>query len=117
MEQIAPYRITGPVVYDAEKVSDSRTSSLSSTERTDMAITFCETVKEAGYRPMVYLNLDTAFSMLERERLEEYDKWLAHYDSVMYYPYDYKIWQYSESGTVDGINGEVDLNISFEEWE
>lgn len=117
LEQIAPYRITGPVVYDAEKVSDSRTSSLSSTERTDMAITFCETVKEAGYRPMVYLNLDTAFSMLELERLEEYDKWLAHYDSVMYYPYDYKIWQYSESGTVDGINGEVDLNISFEEWE
>lgn len=117
LEQIAPYRITGPVVYDAEKVDDSRTSKLSSTERTDMAVTFCETVKEAGYRPMIYLNLDTAFSMLELERLEEYDKWLAHYGSEMYYPYDYKIWQYSESAIVDGINGEVDLNISFEEWE
>lgn len=117
LEQIAPYRITGPVVYDAEKVDDSRTSHLSSAERTDMAVTFCETVKEAGYRPMIYLNLDTAFSMLELERLEEYDKWLAHYGSEMYYPYDYKIWQYSESAIVDGINGEVDLNISFEEWE
>lgn len=117
LEQIAPYRITGPVVYDAEKVNDSRTSSLSAAERTDMAIAFCEAVKEAGYRPMVYLNLDTAFSMLELERLEEYDKWLAHYGSEMYYPYDYKIWQYSEKGIVDGINAEVDLNISFEEWE
>lgn len=117
LEQIAPYKVTGPVVYDAEKVDDSRTSSLSAKERTDMAITFCEKVKEAGYRPMIYLNLDTAFSMVELERLEEYDKWFAHYGSDMYYPYDYKIWQYSERGTVAGINSEVDMNISFEEWE
>ncbi len=117
LEQIAPYRVTGPVVYDAEKVDNSRTSSLSAAERTDMAITFCEAVKEAGYRPMVYLNLDTAFTMVELERLEAYDKWFAHYGTDMYYPYDYKIWQYSESGTVAGINGDVDLNISFEAWE
>ncbi len=117
LEQIAPYRVTGPVVYDAEKVDNSRTSSLSPKERTDMAITFCETVKEAGYRPMVYLNLDAAFTMVELERLEAYDKWFAHYGTDMYYPYDYKIWQYSESGTVAGINGNVDLNISFEAWE
>lgn len=117
LEQIAPYRVTGPVVYDAEKVDNSRTSHLSAKERTDMAVTFCETVKEAGYRPMMYLNLDTAFSMVELERLEDYDKWFAHYGSDMYYPYDYKIWQYSEKGTVAGINSEVDLNISFEEWE
>ena len=117
LEQIAPYRVTGPVVYDAEKVDNSRTSNLSAAERTDMAITFCETVKEAGYRPMVYLNLDTAFTMVELERLEAYDKWFAHYGTDMYYPYDYKIWQYSESGRVAGINGDVDLNISFEMWE
>ena len=117
LEQIAPYRVTGPVVYDAEKVDNSRTSNLSAEERTDMAITFCETVKEAGYQPMVYLNLDTAFTMVELERLEAYDKWFAHYGTDMYYPYDYKIWQYSESGRVAGINGDVDLNISFEMWE
>ena len=117
LEQIAPYKVTGPVVYDAEKVDDSRTSGLSAAERTDMAVTFCEKIAEAGYRPMIYLNLDTAFSMLELDRLEEYDKWLAHYGSDMYYPYDYKIWQYSEKGTVAGISSEVDMNISFEEWE
>lgn len=117
LEQIAPYRVTGPVVYDAEKVENSRTSNLTAEERTDMAVAFCEAVEEAGYRPMIYLNLDTAYSVFELERLEEYDKWFAHYGTDMYYPYEYKIWQYSQSGTVAGIDGKVDLNISFEEWE
>ena len=117
LEQIAPYKVTGPVVYDAEKVEDSRTSSLSMEERTAMAVTFCEKVKEAGYRPMVYLNLDTAFSMLDLTKLEDYDKWLAHYGTDMYYPYAYNIWQYTEKGTVNGISTAVDLNISFETWE
>ncbi len=117
LSQIAPYRVTGPVVYDAEKVENSRTSNLSAAERTDMAIAFCETVKEAGYEPMVYLNMDVAFTMYELERLEAYDKWFAHYSTDMYYPYDYQIWQYSESGRVAGINGDVDMNISFEAWE
>ncbi len=117
LEQIAPYKVTGPVVYDAERVDGARTSELTRKERTDMAVTFCEVVKEAGYRPMIYLNMDVAFTMLELERLEDYDKWLAHYGTEMYYPYDYKMWQYSQTGTVAGIKGDVDLNISFEDWE
>lgn len=117
LEQIAPYKITGPVVYDAEKVSKSRTSSISMEGRTAMAVTFCEAVKAAGYRPMLYLNLDTAFTVFDLTQLEQYDKWFAHYGTDMYYPYDYKIWQYSESGRVNGISSAVDLNISFEEWE
>ncbi len=117
LEQIAPYKITGPVVYDAEKVSKSRTSSISMEGRTAMAVTFCEAVKAAGYRPMVYLNLDTAFTVFDLTQLEQYDKWFAHYGTDMYYPYDYKIWQYSESGRVNGISSAVDLNISFEDWE
>lgn len=82
-----------------------------------MAVTFCEAVKAAGYRPMLYLNLDTAFTVFDLTQLEQYDKWFAHYGTDMYYPYDYKIWQYSESGRVNGISSAVDLNISFEEWE
>ena len=117
LEQIAPYRITGPVVYDAELIPDSRTSGLTPDERTDMAIAFCDKVAESGYRPMIYLNLNTAFTAFDLTRLEDYDKWYAHYTSEMYYPYDYVMWQYSESGKVKGIDADVDLNISFEGWE
>lgn len=113
LDQIAPYRVTGPVVYDAEKVPSSRTSNLTVEERTAMTLSFCRTVAAAGYRPMIYLNLDTAFSTVDLAQLEEYDKWFAHYGTDMYYPYDYKIWQYTESGSVQGIDSEVDMNISF----
>ncbi len=117
LQQIAPYKITGPVVYDLERVNGSRTSHLNIKERTDMTVAFCETVREAGYYPMVYMNLDGAMNLFDLERLEVYEKWFAHYGTDMYFPYDYRMWQYSDEGRVDGIQGDVDLNISFRAWE
>ena len=51
--------------------------------------------------------------MLGIDALEGYEKWFASYSEQLYYPYEYKVWQYSQSGSVQGINGAVDLNISF----
>ena len=45
---------------------------------------------------------------LELERLEDYEKWFAYYNQELYFPYDYEIWQYSHTGRVNGIKGEVD---------
>ena len=54
----------------------------------------------------------------DMKQIEDYDKWFAAYSDRFYYPYAYKIWQYSQNGTVQGINGDVDLNISFgPPWE
>ena len=53
--------------------------------------------------------------MLDMEQLEDYDKWVAYYDEQMYFPYAFKVWQYTNAGKVSGIEGDVDLNISFEE--
>ena len=120
LQKIAPYKVECPVVYDVEKVSDAngRMNALSAKERTDLTLLFCETIAEAGYEPMIYYNMEMAALMLELERLEEYEKWFAYYNQDLYFPYDYKIWQYSHTGKVNGIKGEVDLNISFEPiWE
>lgn len=72
-------------------------------------------IKNAGYKPMIYGNLKTFMMMLDLEQLEDYDKWFALYDEQVYYPYAFKVWQYTASGQVDGIEGDVDLNISFED--
>ena len=48
------------------------------------------------------------------KRLEAYDKWFAYYDDTLYFPYKIKMWQYTDSGKVDGIEGNVDLNIYVE---
>lgn len=118
LEQIAPYHITYPVVFDVEKVSDKsgRMNQISVEERTHITAVFCETMKEAGYAPMIYGNMEMFSVLLDLEPLEQYDKWYAYYDPTLYYPYDYKIWQYSEKGRVAGIKEPVDLNISFQTW-
>lgn len=115
LEAIAPYKIECPVVYDVEKVSgaDGRMNSLDPKTRTDLTILFCDTIAKAGYKPMIYHNMEMGALMLEIDRLEAYDKWFAYYNKELYYPYEYKIWQYSDKGKINGIKTEVDLNISF----
>ncbi len=118
LQQIAPYKIDYPVVYDVEKVSaeGGRANALDATTRTDIVIAFLETIRAAGYTPMVYANTEMYSVLLEFERLEQYEKWFAYYGEEMYFPYNYAIWQYTEKGTVNGISGAVDMNISFKEW-
>ena len=117
LDAIEPYDVRYPVVLDVEDVSNSnaRTRDLTKEERTQYCIAFCEMIKNAGYKPMIYGNLKTFMMMLDLEQLEDYDKWFALYDEQVYYPYAFKVWQYTDSGQVDGIKGDVDLNISFED--
>ncbi len=120
LERIAPYKIEGPVVFDVEKVNNAqgRMNLITVEERTYLTKLFCDTIKGAGYKPMIYHNMEMSALMLDISQLEEYDKWFAYYNSDFYYPYDYKIWQYSDKGKVNGVKGEVDLNISFSPfWE
>ena len=65
---------------------------------------------------MIYGNMQSFMLMLDMTRLEEYEKWFAAYTPYFYFPYDFEVWQYSDSGTVAGIEGAVDLNISFYDW-
>ena len=115
LEKIKPYEISCPVVFDVERVSGEpgRMNDISVEERTEFTRLFCETIQNAGYRPMIYHNTEMGAMMINLEPLEEYDKWFAAYSDQFYYPYEYKIWQYSQSGRVQGIKGAVDLNISF----
>ncbi len=115
LEKIKPYEISCPVVFDVERVSGEpgRMNDISVEERTEFTRLFCETIQNAGYRPMIYHNTEMGAMMINLEPLEEYYKWFAAYSDQFYYPYEYKIWQYSQSGRVQGIKGAVDLNISF----
>lgn len=118
LDAIAPYNITYPVVYDWELIydDDARTDNIPVETLTDSCIAFCERVKSEGYTPMVYQNKGTTLFKLDLPRLTEYDFWLAEYGSEPTYYYDYKIWQYSCTGKIPGISGDVDLNISFKDY-
>ena len=118
IDAIQPYKVAYPVVIDVEAVNNTnaRTKDLTKEERTEYCIAFCEKIKNAGYEPMVYGNLKTFMLMLDLQQLEEYDKWFAFYDEQVYYPYAFKVWQYTDEGKVDGIDVNVDMNISFGDW-
>lgn len=120
LEKIAPYRIECPVVFDVERVAgdEGRMNNISVEERTALTLLFCQTIESSGYRPMIYHNTEMGVMLLNLEALEGYEKWFAAYSDIFYYPYEHKIWQYSQTGKVQGINGDVDLNISFAPlWE
>lgn len=116
LDKIAPYKVECPVVFDVERVTadpNARMNLISLEERTNLALLFCQTIENAGYKPMIYYNTEMGALMLDLETLEDYDKWFAAYSDRFYYPYAYQVWQYSQSGRVAGIEGAVDLNISF----
>ena len=102
-----------PMVYDLEYIRNGRRSALSVEESTQIAKAFCERVAEFGYSPMIYGNLDTFLLQLDLKQVEDIEKWFAYYDTDFYFPYEYRFWQYTDSGMVSGIGEEVDINLDF----
>lgn len=119
LENIAPYQLDCPVVYDVEMVSgDGRMNKLTPEERTNLTLRFCQKMEQAGYKPMIYHNTEMAAIRIDYAALEAYDKWYAAYNKRMFFPYEFKVWQYSDKGKVQGIKTAVDMNISFAPlWE
>lgn len=119
IDLIKSYNVKYPIVLDMEEITNDtfRQQGLTPNELTDICIAFCDKIKSAGYTPMIYANLKFFISKLNLDQLTAYEKWYAGYDTSLYFPYDISMWQYSDSGTVDGIPGKVDLNISFKEWK
>ncbi len=115
---IKKYNITYPVVFDTETTlsNTERAKDLTVDERTQIAIAFCEQIKKEGYTPVIYANLKWFAMSLDMSKLEDYEKWFAGYNDELYFPYKISMWQYAESGKIDGITGTVDMNISFKDW-
>ena len=101
-----------PLVYDWEYIDEeSRTAGLDPRTLTDCTAAFCRTVVEAGRESMIYFNADQSHKQMYLSELVGYGFWLAMYGQTMDYPYKIDMWQYTNSGTVPGINGNVDLNL------
>lgn len=118
LDQIKGYQISYPVYLDIEESTseNDRTKSLTAADHTAIAKAFLKKIKDAGYQPAIYGNLKTFTLMLDLKQLEDYPKWLASYSLPIYYPYAYEAIQYTENGTINGIKGAVDLNISFKDY-
>ena len=72
-----------------------------------------EEIENAGYEAGVYASRSWYNQNLEVSKLDDYRIWLAEYRSTPLYSGYYDMWQYTSKGSVDGIAGNVDLNISY----
>lgn len=115
LDALEGYELQLPVVYDPELIRDAtaRTDHVSGEQFTKNTITFCNKIKEAGFQPMIYSNMIWEAFLFDMTQLQEYPFWYADYETIPQTPYDFTMWQYSEKGKVNGIDGNVDLNVLF----
>ncbi len=115
LRNISGFAVDYPIVFDTEMytASEARANNLTREERTNLCIAFCDRIKEAGYTPMIYSNTRYMIMGIDLERLTSYDKWFAYYGENYTFPYDFQMYQYSAQGIIDGIDGYVDLDVSF----
>ena len=113
LELIDGYDLTYPVVFDWENITydTARTDGIDSQTLTALADAFCRRVEEAGYQPMIYFNQYLAYLMYDLEGITQWPFWLAEYNETPGFYYTFQMWQYTDAGQVDGIQGEVDLNL------
>lgn len=104
-----------PIVFDWETMdnTEARTDGVDSKTVTDAALAFCRRVEEAGYESTVYCNGMVGYLRYDLARMQDLELWYADYNSFPNFAYEFKLWQYSQTGTVNGIAGNVDLNLYF----
>ena len=110
-------KITLPVAFDYE-TGGRLTSSVMKSVGTASCTAFCDTIRAAGYTPMVYANYNTLNNYIDYRTLQsKYKIWLANYTTngtATTYAGDYWMWQYSSSGVINGLSKKVDINYIFE---
>jgi len=118
LENIKDYVVEYPIVFDTEDIStaDARANNLTYDLRTQIVRAFCDTIKAAGYTPMIYANSRYMLTAIDLTQLNDIDRWFAYYGTSSKFPYSFNIFQYSETGKVDGIPVGVDLDISFVDY-
>jgi len=109
---IKDYEPDYPIFIDTEG-SGGRADSLDAATRTEICRAFCETVEQAGYESGVYASRNWYYNQVDDDALSQYTIWVAEYREEPLYTGRYDIWQYTSSGSVDGIEGRVDLNLSY----
>ncbi len=111
------YKISYPICFDTEKIKNdtSRAENLTVEERTNIAKAFCNKIEEAGYETAIYANAKWLTTALNLKDLQQYKIWYADYQENPIYPYEFAMWQYTQTGTVQGINTNVDINLYFKE--
>ena len=115
IEKCRSYNVTLPLVIDVEAAAGDdgpgRGDLISVSDRTAVINAFAQTVKNAGYTPMVYANKNWMNNYIYANDIVSYCRvWVAQYNSECTYDKRFNMWQFTSSGEIGGISGSVDIN-------
>ena len=101
-----------PVYFDFE---EQELYDLGKDKCTKIINAFCKRIEKCGFRAGYYTNYSFIRNVIDTEKLSDYSLWYAQWNSSISYSGAVDIWQYTYNGTVNGINGAVDLNLVYAE--
>lgn len=114
-EKIWGRGVSLPVAFDMEPfMGNERFLNHDIKSKTEMADAFLKVITKFGYEPILYGNPTWLTNDVDISKLTEYPIWLAHYTYSTEWPYMFRMWQFTSQGRVNGISGDVDLNIIFD---
>ena len=117
LNTIKDYDVTYPIAYDFEMFNQNRTIGVSDKTINNNALKLLDYVSAHGYNGMLYTNLRAIESHWNLELFKNYKIWYAQYIDVPTYDGEYDMWQYTDRGSISGIDGNVDLNTSYIAYE
>lgn len=100
-----------PIYYDIEGDSLINKSTVSA-----MCSAFCTELEDAGYFAGIYISRSPAQQYLTDEVRDKYALWIAEYNSQLNWSGPVGMWQYSSTGRINGISGNVDLNTAYTDY-
>lgn len=116
LQLVKDYDLKYPIAFDMEIYDESigRINALTVDEKTQMALAFCDRMEENGYRSMIYGNKSWLKEHLAFDQIRGHSLWYAGYveSPTLVEPFD--MWQFTNQGSIDGIEGSVDLNVKIE---
>lgn len=112
LDLIKNYKITYPVFLDVE-ASGGRADKIDKDTRTKVCKAFCQTIQNSGYTAGIYANKNWLTEKIDVSQLNNFRIWLAQYAATPTYTGRYDMWQYKSTGRINGISGDVDMNLSY----
>ncbi len=119
VSNLVPYKITYPVAFDMEYITNdkARIEILNEDQKTQITEAFLKTVESEGYRVILYGNKTWLLTeIIPDELLKEYDVWLSDQSPVPDYPYQFKMWKYAAGLSIPGVENDAAYIISFVDY-
>lgn len=119
MSLVQGYDISYPIFIDTEGAGGKgRADDLDVVDRSEVCQAFCETIRSGGYIAGIYASKNWLNNRLDITKFSQDNViWLAEYKDQPTYGGSYGMWQYTSSGRISGIEGKVDFNLSYLDFE